>query len=83
MSDRMTSIYLASLCRGRGWAEWGRKTPAEMIAIIRDHARRDKEAAEAILAAPDEAFTVETYVGVHVRRDRKVLQAGKQDASNA
>jgi hypothetical protein len=54
-----------------------------MIAIIRDHARRDKEAAEAILAAPDEAFTVETYVGVHVRRDRKVLQAGKQDASNA
>jgi hypothetical protein len=77
MSDRMTSVELPELGGQYGWAEWGRKPVLEMITMLREKASRDKAAAEAILAASDEDFHVETYVGVHVQRNRTVLQPGK------
>lgn len=73
MSDRMTSITLAGTS---GLGEWGRRTPAEMIAKYRKYAEYRLREAEAILAAPDDAFRVCTYVGVHVRRSLEVLQGG-------
>lgn len=68
MGERMTSVRLRGEQTGTGWAEYGRKTRSEMIAILRERARRDRELAERILAAPDEDFLVETYVGVIVQR---------------
>lgn len=76
MSDRMTSICLPSLRRGAGLAEYGRLPVAEMIAIIRRNAEHRKAEAEAILAAADTDFRVETYVGIHVQRKREILQEG-------
>lgn len=76
MSERMTSIHLPNLPYHAGRAEWGRVPAAEMIAIIRRSAERDKEVAEAILAAADEDFHIETYLGVNVKRNREVIQDG-------
>jgi hypothetical protein len=73
MTERLTSIALRNL---PGVAEWGLKTVPEMIALIREHAARQKAEAEAVLAAPDADFRVETYLGVHVRRKLAVLQEG-------
>jgi hypothetical protein len=72
-SERMTSISLPG-CVGSGLADWGRKTPAEMIAQYRAYARHLREHADAVLAAPDDAFRVETYVGEYKRHRREVLQ---------
>ncbi len=75
MSERMTSIYVGS---GLGFAEYGRKTVPEMIESIRKHAAHLKKEADEILAAADEDFHVETYVGSIVQRNRKVLQEGRK-----
>lgn len=64
---------------GQAGAEWGRKTPAEMIERYRQYARHQLAEAQAVLAATDEDFRVETYTGVHVQRNREVLQEGKDD----
>lgn len=74
MSDRLTDI---SLPNSRGVAAWGLKTVAEMLEEVRSYARHQKEEAEKILAAQDKDFRVTTYIGVHVRRNEKVLQEGK------
>ncbi|XAI96868.1 hypothetical protein [Synechococcus phage Ssp-JY40] len=77
MSDRMTAIYLPSLRRGAGRAEYGWLEPSEMIAIIRRSAEAQKAEAEAILAADDADFQVETYIGVHAQRQREIIQAAR------
>lgn len=76
MGARMTDIVLRG--SGAGLADWGRKTPDEMIEQIRAYARRQKAEAEAVLSASDEDFRVTTYTGVHVQRNREVLQEGKE-----
>lgn len=76
MSERLTSIDLPGVF-GSGIADWGRKTPAEMIVQLRQHAIDSKARAEAILAANDEDFHVRTYTGVHRQRDSEVLQQGR------
>jgi hypothetical protein len=73
MSDRMTSIRLPGTF-GSGVADHGRRTVPEMIKIIRRKAEHDRIIANAILAAPDGEFLVETYEGIHVRRNKVVLQ---------
>lgn len=77
MSDRMTAVYLPSLPRGAGRAEYGRLPASEMIAIIRRSAELQKAEAEAILAADDADFQVETYVGLHAQRRREVIQLAR------
>ena len=76
MSERMTGIHLPGLF-GSGLADYGRKSVPEMIAQLRAKAAHDKEQAEAILAADDDAFHVSTYVGVFVEKKREVLQQGR------
>jgi len=71
MSDRLTSI---SLPDGAIIADWGLKTPEEMIKQVREYAASLRKQAEQIESAADHEFQVETYVGVHVMRNRKVLQ---------
>ena len=73
MSEQMTSINLPGRF-GAGYADYGRKTVAEMITALRDRAELMKRDAEAILAAKDGDFYVCTYRGIHVRRDLVVLQ---------
>jgi hypothetical protein len=80
MSERMTSITLPGRPTGAGLADWGRRAVPEMIAQIRAKAAHDKAEAEAILAASDEDFRVDTYTGVHVQRNREVLQPGRKAA---
>jgi|HubBroStandDraft_4_1064222.scaffolds.fasta_scaffold00045_45 hypothetical protein len=75
MSERMTAINLPGRF-GSGYADWGRKTVQEMVALLRDRAELMKRDAEAILAAKDSDFYVCTYRGVNVRRDLEVLQDG-------
>lgn len=77
MSNRMTSIDLPGV-RGSGIAEWGRKTPAEMITLLRQHAESQRAAAESIIAACDKDFYVQTYVGIYMQRQREVLQKGRK-----
>lgn len=78
MADRMTSIRLPGLRRGAGLSDWGRKTPAEMIAQYRKNAQLQLDEAKAVLEAADVDFRVETYVGVLVQRDRETLQEGEK-----
>lgn len=75
MSDRITTISLPGT---GGWMEYGRRTPEEMIAACRSHARQELAEAQAVLAAGDEDFRITTAVGVHVQRNREVLQEGKR-----
>ena len=77
MSERMTSINLPGHF-GAGYAYWGRKTVAEMIKLIREHAELAKHDAEAILAAKDSDFYICTHRGVYVKRDITVLQQGRK-----
>lgn len=76
MSERMTAIFLPGEY-GSGLADRGRKTVPEMIATLRAYAAQQKAAYEAILAASDDDFRVETYVGVHVQRERVIWQKGR------
>ena len=77
MSERMTGIRLRnSKAAGSGLAEWGRKTPAHMVTRYRQYANSLIAEGQAILAAADADFHVETYTGVHVNRNREVLQEG-------
>lgn len=78
MSDRYTDVCLPSLRYSASLAEHGRREPADMIAMLKALAKRQKEEAEAILAAPSTAFRVETYVGLHVQKQREVLQQGEE-----
>lgn len=82
MGARMTSIHLPGLF-GSGIAEWGRKTPEEMIAALRAYAARQVEHHQAIIAAMDDDFRVETYTGVNVHRNIDVLQAGRAAIAKA
>jgi hypothetical protein len=77
VSERLTSIHLPGHSGSSGYADWGRKSVAEMVAIIRHRAEAAKQEAEAILAAQDSDFHVCTYRGVYVQRHREVLQQGK------
>ncbi|WP_025157258.1 hypothetical protein [Leifsonia aquatica] len=67
----MTTVRLRTdhPASGAGLMDYGRKTRAEMIAALRKGAERDKARADAILAASDEEFVVETHTGVLVRRN--------------
>ena len=76
MTERMTGIMLPGV-PGAGIQDYGRKTVPEMVAQLRDHARRKKAIADAILAAADEDFFVSTYLGSIVERDRTVIQQGR------
>lgn len=73
--ERMTAINLPGHFSS-GLSQYGRKSVPEMIALIRDHARHQKETAEAILSASDADFHVATYVGIYVQKRREVLQLG-------
>lgn len=73
MSDRMTGIHLPSL--GGGWQEYGRQTREHMIARYRRQAQIAKEEAERILAASDDEFVVETYLGKYAMRNREKVDA--------
>lgn len=79
MSDRMTSITLP-FSGITGIAEWGRKTPDVMIGILRDYAKCQLKEAQEILAASDNDFKIETYLGAYVRKNREVLQIGRAAA---
>ena len=63
---------------GSGIADWGTKTPSEMLAMIRDHASEQRRIADEILNASDSEFRIETYLGPHAQRDRKIIQAGRK-----
>ena len=65
MSDILTSCHLKGV---GGMDEWGRLTRAEIIQRTREMARHDKERAEKILAAPDEAFDCKIISGPLVRK---------------
>jgi len=78
MSERMTSIHLPGVSISAGWADYGRKTIDEMIALVRSRAEAMKADAELILAAADSDFRVKTYRGILVQRDCVVLQEGRK-----
>lgn len=77
MSERMTAIHLLGTTRP-GIADWGMKTAPEMIEQYRSYARNLLEEAQAVLAASDEEFMVESYRGPWAMRDRKIIQQGRQ-----
>jgi|GEM_PF-2475100 len=78
MSERMTSVQVPGTGH-IGFADYGRVEPAHMIARLREIARVEMEAAQRVLEAPDCAFVVETYTGIHVQRDRKRIWPTDQE----
>lgn len=78
MTEKVTVITLPGLPNGAGLAEHGVEEASHMIAKYRDMARRQKEDADAILAASDEDFRVVVAKGIIVQRDRRVLQEGRK-----
>lgn len=72
MAERMTSVTVPGSGRV-GFADYGRRDPASMIARLRKIAESERDAAQRVIDADDSQFVVETYVGVHVQRDRKRL----------
>ena len=75
MSDVMTRINLPkSKSNCSGFMDYGRKSPSEMIEILRGIARRDKEKAEEILSAPNSAFQVDVVLGVCAQHLLKEIQ---------
>ena len=74
MAERMTGIHLPSLGHGGGWQEYGRQTREHMIARFRRNAQIAKEEAERILAATDDEFVVETYLGPIAMRKREPVE---------
>lgn len=77
MGERITSVHLPGMRHGAGVADYGRKTPEEMIAMLLQYAEANLAEAKQILAASDADFRVETYTGVWRQRNREVLQEGK------
>lgn len=66
VSEVMTVARLPG-CFGAGIMDYGRLTRAEIIRQLREHAKHEKERAEKILAAPDDAFECRIVRGVHVQ----------------
>lgn len=73
----MTSVHLPGMRNGAGYAVYGRSSAEEMIATIRTHAQSQFDEAKEILAASDEEFRVETYLGSWVQRNKEVIQEGR------
>lgn len=67
MADQLTTITLPGTA---GMSEWGRQSRAAMIGQYREMAARQLAEAQAVLAAPDDAFTVYQHTGVHVQHNR-------------
>lgn len=77
-SEKMTSITLGRDSAFNGVAEWGECSIKHMVEVARKHSKWLRAQADAIDAAADSDFHVETYRGVHVQRNLKVLQEGRQ-----
>lgn len=68
MSERMTSVRLRSKkCPRLEFADRGLSERASMIEKMRKEAQIVKEQCEAVLAAADSDFIVETYTGIFAR----------------
>ena len=83
MSERFTAIYLRQHdgTRTLKLCERGVLTVAQMIAKYREYAHQEYVQAKAILDAVDSAFVVETFRGLHVEREREVLQDGNVETT--
>jgi len=73
MTERMTGVHFPGVTGWplNGFQDRGRQNRAEMISEFRRMAAIAKQQAEAILAASDEDFVVETYLGSVVTRNRE------------
>jgi hypothetical protein len=76
MSELMTSIQSPHADRSAGYADWGRKTRAEMIVSLRFIAARNLANAQIILDTPDDEFIVEQYRGAYARSNLKRIEPG-------
>lgn len=79
MSERMTAVSLPGHF-GVGIADWGTHEPVKMIEELREYARHQLAEAQAVLAAADADFIVETYRGPHAQRDRQRIWPPAQAA---
>ena len=70
----MTRITLPHAPSRPGLLEWGRKTPEDMITIMRKHAHHLRAEADAITNALDEEFQVDVVLGPTSLRHRETLQ---------
>ena len=76
MSSRLTSITLPG-AMWSGLADWGIKTPEEMIEFAREYSADLRRISDIIDAALDAEFSVITHTGVYIRRNIEVLQKGR------
>lgn len=75
MSDILTRIGIPGNRRGNGFMDWGRKTPAEMIAMMRAKADHMREQVALIDATPDAGFEIEVVRGSCVQHHVDWLQS--------
>ena len=64
MSEVMTVASVPGISGG-GIMEYGRLTREEIIKRTREMAKSEKEKWEAVLATPDDAFSVRVVRGIH------------------
>lgn len=72
-SERYTCIELPGVS-GSAIAEYGEKDAGHMITFLRRHAEYQAKVWQAVLAADDKDFQIESYTGYHVRKKRKTIQ---------
>ena len=73
MSEKLTRITLPGT-PSVGFADWGEKSPKEMIAILRKHGRHLMDEATAIEDAEDHEFQIDVVRGPIVQHHVKTLQ---------
>lgn len=78
MSRRITSIHLPKAPGSPGVAKEGEQTVEVMIKELREYAAHLRAEAEAVEAAADHEFQIESYNGVFVQRGRRELQSSSR-----
>jgi hypothetical protein len=78
MAEKMTTINLPGRPRGVGFMDYGDVPADKLIATYRRMALRDKEEAEAVLAASDADFRIVYVEGKLINRPIRVIQEGRR-----
>lgn len=71
MSERMTAARGPKGSGILGFAEYGRRTRAEMLEIFKRHYRNQLDQAQRALALTDDEIETVTYVGVFAQRNEQ------------
>lgn len=77
MTDKLTRIKIPGQRSGWGLMDWGKKSPAEMVAQMRSYAEELRAHAAAIDATRDEDFCIQIVLGSAKQAVSETIQEGR------